>query len=258
MRFLSASAQHIGSRESQEDSFGFGDPLPSNGDFLAVLCDGMGGMEHGEQASQAAVRAFREAYARKAPGESIPEALERSVHETNRAVLAMAQELGLVENIGTTLIATVAANNGLHYVSVGDSGLFLVSGGAVRTLNHPHVFANFLAGAVERGLLSPEDAEHHPERESLTSYIGIEPLEEVDRSLEPCPLRAGDTILLATDGLFNTLAPEEIAACLDGSPLRWPELLVSRTLAKQSRHQDNVTVVAVTAEPDRPVEQVRP
>lgn len=250
MRFLSASAQHIGSRESQEDSFGFGDAVPTHDGFLAVICDGMGGMEHGEAASQTAVRAFREAYARKTAEESIPEALERSVHETNRAVLALAEDLGLVENLGTTLIATVATDSDLHYVSVGDSGLYVVGGGELRILNRPHVFGNFLDQAVERGLLAAEDAERHPERESLTSYIGIELLEEIDRNPEPYPLNAGDTILLVTDGLFNTLALEEIAECLDGSPLSWPELLVSRTLAKHSRYQDNVTVVAVTSEQD--------
>ena len=252
MRFLSASAQHIGSRESQEDSFGFGPNPPPQEGFLAILCDGMGGMEHGERASQTAVRAFREAYARKSAAESIPEALERCVQETNRAVLALAQDLGLLENLGTTLIATVATSRDLHYVSVGDSGLFLVTEGEFRTLNRPHVFANVLEKAVERGLIAQEDAERHPERESLTSYIGIELLEEIDRNGEPYPLHEGDTILLASDGLFNTLAPEEIAGYLDGSPLDWPELLVSQALAKQMRHQDNVTVVVVTAERDQP------
>src|SRR5579863_6534782 len=125
MRFLSASAQHIGSRESQEDSFGFGEAVPPHGGFLALICDGMGGMEHGEAASQTAVRVFREAYARIGVEESIPEALDRSVHEANQAVLDLADELGALENIGTTLVAAVATEGVLHYVSVGDSALFL-------------------------------------------------------------------------------------------------------------------------------------
>ena len=248
MRFLSASAQHIGSRESQEDSFGFGEDTPAHGGFLSIICDGMGGMQHGELASQTAVRAFREAYARKSAGESIPEALERCVFETNQAVLDLADDLGVLENIGTTLIATVATEAGLFYISVGDSGLFFVSQGEVSLLNRPHVFANFLERAVEKGLISREDAERHPERESLTSFIGIELLEEVDRNPEPLPLRPGDTILLATDGLFNTLSPQEIAQCLEGPAAEWPDELVSETLAKACPHQDNVTVVTVTAE----------
>jgi PPM family protein phosphatase len=252
MRFRSASAQHIGSRESQEDSFGFGGEAPLHAGFLAILCDGMGGMEHGELASQTAVRVFREAYARKRADESIPEALERCVFESNQAVLDLADELGALENIGTTLIATVATESGLFYISVGDSGLFFVSGSPDRRelmlLNRPHIFANFLERAVAKGLISTAEAARHPERGSLTSFIGIDMLEEVDRNRDPLPLRAGDTILLASDGLFNTLSEPEMAACLEGSSAGWPQTLVGETLAKGCPHQDNVTVVTVTAE----------
>src|SRR5690348_14445951 len=109
MRILPGNAQHIGARHSQQDSFGFADPndqeFIAHAGFLAVVCDGMGGMEHGEAASKTAVRAFLEAYQRKTPEESIPAALERGAFEANREVLAQATQLGLVENMGTTLVA---------------------------------------------------------------------------------------------------------------------------------------------------------
>src|SRR3979490_416890 len=76
MRYLAAHAQHIGARRYQQDSPGLGDPQNStflaHGGFLAVLCDGMGGMEHGDIASETAVSAFLDAYARKTAEESIP------------------------------------------------------------------------------------------------------------------------------------------------------------------------------------------
>src|SRR5712691_11851586 len=102
MRFLPAHAQHIGARHSQQDSFGFANPeeeaFIAHGGFLAVVCDGMGGMEHGDAASRTAVRAFLDAYQRKTPSESIPTALERSVREANDQVVALAQSLGMSEN----------------------------------------------------------------------------------------------------------------------------------------------------------------
>src|SRR5580704_14039646 len=101
MSFLPGNAQHIGARSSQQDSFGFGDPddeaFLAHGGFVAVVCDGMGGMEHGDIASRLAVRAFLEAYQRKIPSESIPEALERSVREANDRVVDMAHDLGAAE-----------------------------------------------------------------------------------------------------------------------------------------------------------------
>jgi serine/threonine protein phosphatase PrpC len=254
MRILPGNAQHIGARHSQQDSFGFADPddaaFIAHGGFLAVVCDGMGGMEYGDAAGRTAVRAFLDAYQRKTFAESIPDALERSVREANSQVVALAHSLGLAEGIGTTLIAVAFTEHSIYYVSVGDSGIFHCSGGQCRMINRPHVFATILDAAVARGSLSREDAESHPERESLTSYIGTESLEEIDRNVEPLPLGADDTILLASDGLFKTLDPDEIRASLQGEPQSWPELLVERTLAKKREFQDNVTVLSVTLETD--------
>jgi protein phosphatase len=250
MRFLHASAQHIGARRSQEDSFGFSgadDPsFLAHAGFLAVLCDGMGGMEHGGEASSNAVTAFLKAYGTKQADESIPAALQRSVRDTNAQVVELARKLGATEGIGTTLIATVLHKGLLYYISVGDSGLFHLSRGILRLINHPHVFAAFLDKAVERGVMTEQAALEHPERDALTSFIGADPLEEVDSSADPLRLSSGDTILLASDGLFNTLSAMEIRKAMEGDPRKWPELLVARALDKQNEFQDNVTVLTLT------------
>ncbi len=116
-------------------------------------------------------------------------------------------------------------------------------------VNRPHVFANLLEKAVESGIMSREDADRHPERESLTSFIGTQQLEEIDHNLEACPLPEGATILIASDGMFKSLEPEEMLACLKGDPQSWPEALVEKTLAKQFESQDNVTVLSITVGP---------
>jgi serine/threonine protein phosphatase PrpC len=262
MRFLPGNAQHIGSRHYQQDSFGFADPddaaFIEHGGFLAVVCDGMGGMEHGDAASRTAVRAFLDAYARKTPQESVPAALDRSVRDANAHVVALSHSFGRPEGIGTTLVGATLLNGGpgqarLYWVSVGDSGLFHVGGGQMRMVNHPHVFANQLDHAVALGSISMEAALTHPERESLTSFIGAEVLEEIDLTMQPMTLSDGDTILLASDGMFKTLGPAEIASYLQGPPQAWPDVLVEQTLARQRPGQDNVTVLSVSVEPDQAV-----
>jgi serine/threonine protein phosphatase PrpC len=260
MSFLPGNAQHIGNRSSQQDSFGFGDPedadFLAHGGFVAVVCDGMGGMEHGDAASRMAVRSFLEAYQRKAPSESIPDALERSARDANDRVVEMAHELGAAESVGTTLVAAVLIDSdglgkAMYFISVGDSGLFHVSDGQIQTVNRPHIFGNLLDNAVARGSMSKEQALLHPERESLTSFIGVEVLEEIDRNVDPWPISDGDSLLLASDGLFKTLSPEEILESLNGHPQAWPDALVARTLAKKYEFQDNVTVLSVTVQ-DQP------
>ncbi len=261
MSLLSAHAQHIGARSSQQDSFGFGDlndeAFLSHGGYVAVACDGMGGLEHGDLASSTAVRAFLDAYREKTPLESIPAALERSVRAANLRVVEMARAMGAAESAGTTLVAVSLVDHGrkdkaMYFISVGDSGIFLISRGQIQTVNRPHTFASILDSAVSRGAMSREQALLHPERESLTSFIGVEVLEEIDRNADPWPLLDGDTILLASDGLFKTLSASEILAELHGrAPQAWPEALVARTLAKEYEFQDNVTVLSVTLQ-DRP------
>jgi PPM family protein phosphatase len=256
MRFSPANAQHIGDRRTQQDSFGFGDlenrAFVAHGGFLAVVCDGMGGMEFGDAASRTATQAFLGAYQAKTAGEGIPEALERSVRTANDAVVSLAHEYGLSEGMGTTLVATALHDSELYYISVGDSGIFHLHGGALRMINHPHVFANLLDAAVARGTMSQADAQNHPERESLTSFIGAETLEEIDRNSEPIQLAEGDVILLASDGLFKTLSQGEILACLEGNPQTWPDALVAQTMVQKHEHQDNVTVLSIAAESDVP------
>jgi PPM family protein phosphatase len=260
MSFLPGNAQHIGARSSQQDSFGFGDPddeeFLAHGGFVAVVCDGMGGMEHGDAASRMAVRAFLEAYQRKTPAESIPDALERSAREANDRVVEMAHEMGAAESVGTTLVAavlidSVGSGQEMYFISVGDSGLFHVSEGQMQTVNRPHIFGNLLDNAVARGAMSKEQAMLHPERESLTSFIGVEVLEEIDRNVDPWPIHDGDSILLASDGLFKTLSNDEIVGSLNGNPQMWPDALVARTLARKYEYQDNVTVLSVTVQ-DQP------
>ncbi len=254
MRFLPANAQHIGDRHSQQDSFGFGDPddraFTSHGGFVALVCDGMGGMEFGDAASRAAAHAFLDSYKTKTAAESIPGALERSTRAANDAVVTLAHEYGLSEGMGTTLVAAVLLDSSLYYVSVGDSGLFLRRNGSLKMLNRPHVFANLLDAAVARGNLAPEDAENHPERESLTSFIGAESLEEIDLSVDPLPVVEGDAILLASDGLFKTLSNDEMLSAMRGDPQTWPDKLIERTIGKHREHQDNVTVLSIAVEPD--------
>ena len=69
--------------------------------------------------------------------------------------------------------------------------------------------------------------------------------------MEPWPIADGDTVLLASDGLFKTLSTEEMLGSLHGRPQAWPDALVARTLAKAYEYQDNVTVLSVTVQ-DRP------
>jgi protein phosphatase len=256
MLLIPGNAQHIGQRQQQQDSFGYsnlGDAaFRKHGGILAVVADGMGGMANGDAASRAAVKAFLQAYEAKTETEPIPDALLRSMQAANAGVYQLALEMNAAEEMGTTLVATVLKNEELHWVATGDSAIFLYREGEFTALNQPHIFAVELDEHAHHGRIKKEDAMAHPEREALTSFVGMERLVLIDRSLRPLRVRDKDVVMLASDGLFKTLTLEQMAAAMDGDAQAMAETLVNRTIAAEKPYQDNVTVLAITVEKERP------
>lgn len=249
MKLDPGNAQHLGSRRDQQDAFAFSDPSDtaflSHGGFLAVLADGMGGLSHGASASRVAVKAFQQIYRTKSASESIPDALKRSLDETNAAVREMARRIDAQGSVGTTLVAAAIHESELYWISVGDSGLFLFRDGHLTLLSTAHTYARELEAAAASGQISVTEAREHPDRDSLTSYLGQTTIVDIDRTPQAFPLQANDRILLASDGLFKTLSNGEIASAIRGQSQSSCDELVRRVLGKKQAGQDNVTVMLV-------------
>jgi len=246
--------QHIGQRDEQEDSFAVFDPTDPRrrgGGVLAVVADGMGGHSHGREASQIAVHTVLAGYAEKRLDEPVPVALLRLLQAANAAVHGLAVPGALMDqlnNPGTTLTAAVIHDDyRLSWVSVGDSRLYLYRQGRVYRITADHVFGRDLDRAAARGLVSAETARQHPEREALTSYLGVPVLTAVDcNRRQSYPLQPGDRLLLCSDGLYRGLSEAEMAAelaCADAGAAAGA--LVARVLAKQRRYQDNATALVL-------------
>ncbi|MDO4987627.1 MAG: protein phosphatase 2C domain-containing protein [Synergistes sp.] len=243
------NCQNIGRRSEQQDSFGFSDfadkELIDIVGYTGIVCDGMGGLVGGREASGTAVRSFLEAQKTiSAEEETADKILLKSTHIANNAVWHLAESINEPGNCGSTLVAVAVKCDMLYWVSVGDSHIYRYRNGRLKQLNKEHIYANKLQKAVEKGFLTEEDALHHPQREALTSFIGIENLTEIDEG--NLQLRSEDTILLCSDGLYKTLSEEEIAESYEGDPQKWTEKLISITLSKENSHQDNVTAIAIT------------
>ncbi|MFN7922625.1 MAG: protein phosphatase 2C domain-containing protein [Bryobacteraceae bacterium] len=247
MTYAAGNAQHIGARTSQQDSFGFTSLADAefvrHGGLLAVLADGMGGMAHGDAASRAAVHAFLTAYRAKTADEPPAAALARALDDANAAVCELAEQLGARGETGTTLIGAVLLGDTLEWVSVGDSGLFLFHDEAFVRLNEFHTHARDLDAQVAAGLVAAEVAAADPQRDALTSFVGMGALAHVDRSLRPLPLDPGDSILLASDGLFKVISAGEMTQAMHGNLQQRCDGLVEAVTAKRAPQQDNVTVL---------------
>ena len=241
------NAHNIGRRGNQEDSFGISDlnnqRLVSESGVLAVVADGMGGLNDGELVSAAAVGTM----IREFPLISnnwMPQ--QKLLYLAQRANDAANEVTGRARNHGgSTLLATLVRDGRLWFVGVGDSRICLMRGGSLITLTRPHIYEIDLDSRAAAGELSFESALADGQRSALTSYIGMGELEALDYNPRGVQLLAGDWVLLMTDGVFNTLDDDEIAASLYGNAQLAAERIESRVIARGLPRQDNLTVVAL-------------
>lgn len=243
-----ANAQHIGTRSEQQDAFGFSDP--GNTEFLStfgvvgVVADGMGGMALGSQASNTAVRRFFQVM-QQATGRQPVEAMVTALKEANTAVAQLAVGNGVEDEVGTTFAAVSISDAGLQWVAAGDTRVYLYRDGKLTQLNADHNYRRVLARQVADGLVSAAEADSHPDRQAVTSYLGASTIPEIDQSPGALPVQAGDRILICSDGLYNALDESSIASIVAASSGCASEQLVASAVSESRPQQDNLTVVEI-------------
>jgi protein phosphatase len=202
----------------------------------------MGGLEKGREASNLAVRTALAEYSAKPVEVPLPHALQRVMHAANQAVYQMAGQQERIGSIGTTMIMAVIYQGQLYYASVGDSRIYLYRDGQLLQLTVDHVYANDLAQMVHNNQISREEAEDHPDRYALTSFLGLVSLPAIDQNLNPLSLQPGDKVVLCSDGLYNALSNEKMLQSLELDAPIAAEALIQKVLAEGYYPQDNMTV----------------
>lgn len=235
----------IGRRRSQQDSFGFsesGEDDPRQR-FFAVVADGMGGLSDGDRVSQMVVLSMLQGFDSSDP-ESDPADILLSL--TEEAADIVNEDLGpeRIAQCGSTVVAVCIVDGTLHFVSVGDSHIYLWRENVLHQLNRDHNYAAILDEKVRLGEISEEEALYDPQRAALTSYIGMGELDEIDQEEEPIELLKGDRILLMSDGVFGTVSLPEINGILSTQTLEGSgEALEYAVRAAGKRDQDNYTCI---------------
>ena len=139
--------------------------------------------------------------------------------------------------MGTTCTAIVLLGNNLFYAHVGDSRLYMVRNGSITLLTRDHSYVSRL---VEDGILSPEEAESHPQRHILTAALGSGTEVFPETPPKPIALEKDDVLILCTDGLWGVVGKGELRSAVASSPEQACKDLVA--LAKQRGGPDNITV----------------
>lgn len=158
------------------------------------------------------------------------------------ALIAANNAVKEISGAGSTLCAVVIKDWKLHWISVGDSRIYLYRNGALRRLNNEHNFKNVLDRMAEMGQITREEAETDTRAEMLTSYLGMDELNEIDVNCIEFPLFLGDSIMMCSDGLYRELSNNEMAYILENADENVCDDLVNAALGKNDIHQDNITV----------------
>ncbi|MCI9612121.1 MAG: serine/threonine-protein phosphatase [Eubacterium sp.] len=238
------TASIIGSRKSQQDAI-FGYALGETA--LGIVCDGMGGLAGGETASRIALESLADAWFTQAEGFDIPDFFRREAVNADRKVYVQKDTDGRRLQAGTTIVAAVIHKGGLYWLSVGDSKLYFIRGHEIRSLNVEHNYRMELNTLLRQGRMTAQEyAAQEYRAEALTSYLGIGDISVMDVSPRAYPLEDGDTILLASDGLYRSLHEEEILAVLQKNSRNMQQAAQALTAAVGGRKkQDNTSVVVM-------------
>lgn len=197
LEILLGHASRTGPRPANEDfvaaAMPEGDERAAKGVLLAIA-DGVGGHAHGREAAEYSVRSLLADYFSTAHTWSVQKSLDTVLGAANRWLLAQSARTAETAGMATTLTALVLRGRRWHLAHVGDSRAYLWRDGALLRLSEDHTWP-------------------HPELSNvLRRALGLESRLLVDH--DDGGLALGDVFVLLTDGVWNTLGDEAIAALL--------------------------------------------
>jgi serine/threonine protein phosphatase PrpC len=236
MKFSVFQISRKGGREKNEDRMGYCYTRESG---LFVLADGMGGHPEGEVAAQLALQTVSALFQKEARPvvQDITEFLSVSLMAAHHQIIRYASERGMLDTPRTTLVACIVQGSSATWVHCGDSRLYVVRDGELLTRTRDHSYLEQQnAGVIKMDRVN---------RNILFTCLGS-PTKPVFDVTGPVTLQQGDKILLCSDGLWGSVAENDIVAHLSTKPVAdaVPDL-VETALRNGGEHSDNVTVVAL-------------
>jgi serine/threonine protein phosphatase PrpC len=238
MKFSVFQVSRKGGREKNEDRMGYSYTRASG---IFLLADGMGGHPDGEVAAQLALQSISASYQQSANPliEDVRGFLTDALLAAHRQILRYAVERGMNDTPRTTIVVALVQEGRASWIHCGDSRLYLVRDGEliVRTRDH-----SYMEQPEGMGGTRPEAQKN---RNILFTCLGS-PIKPILDMSGPISLQQGDRILLCSDGLWGSLADQDIVYQLANKPVEQavPDL-VENALLKAGANSDNVTVIAL-------------
>jgi len=211
---------------------------------FCMVCDGMGGHNGGNIASEIAVKAVREDIlsnidATNIRNRNVETMIINAIKHANNAVFSTALKDVSLRGMGTTIVFVMIIDKKLHVAHVGDSRVYLHSAEGLLRITNDH---SVVQEMIDRGDITVEEAENHPYKHIITRVLGVSSDVNIDYS--NYEIKKGDNILLVSDGLTNMIDDITLEKFLkNNTNADVCEKLVN--LANENGGQDNITVVLI-------------
>jgi PPM family protein phosphatase len=230
-----------GARKVNQDRLGY---VYTRDALCLVVADGMGGHVGGEIAAHIVVRLLIERFENEAkPTLSSPVLfLQRAIDAAHAALGDYAERFRLVDTPRTTCVACVIQDDAAYWAHAGDSRLYAIRRGNIQARTRDHSKVQYL---LDNGIISPDEAGRHPDRNKVFSCLGgtFEP--SVDFSPR-MPLQHDDVLMLCTDGLWSAFSDAEIVRALETGGLQQSTpALLNEAERRGGTDCDNLSVIAL-------------
>ena len=237
----------LGTRKSQQDSV-FAEFNGERG--IAIVCDGMGGLQGGEIASQTAVQILANDFFLEGEILDIQEFLCQEAYKTDQEVGNLCDENGMSLECGTTLVSIIIDKGRLYWLSVGDSKIYFIRDHEIICLNRLHNYRMTMDDMLSQGQISMEEyCEKETQAEALISFVGMRNLSLMDVGPKGgLELKDNDIILLTSDGLYRLLTDNDIIEIVKRNMFdmqKAAKALINEAAMRVTGSQDNTSVAII-------------
>jgi serine/threonine protein phosphatase PrpC len=245
-RLTASTGIHKGDRDYQQDQVVLLSHSRVSGCLLAVLADGMGGRSGGRKASDQVMLTARQLFERYSPERDDPAATLMQLVQEAHTVIKLTAIAAEEEPHSTVVAFLINPGGACHWVHAGDSRIYHYRAEQFikRTIDHSYVQA-----LVNRGEITEEQASIHPQSNILMGCLGTESDPPIDIHYIP-KLRAGDTLIACSDGVWHYFTNEEIGSIISSlTPREATEFLIEKARNRARGLGDNLSLVIVKLEP---------
>ncbi len=198
-------------RATNEDTFTY--IVKDENNFMAFVCDGMGGHLGGSYASSKTVDFLNDAYAKLDPATPIKNVgvwLFDTLQAANEYIYEQSLANENLKGMGTTVSGVIMVNGDIYYAHIGDSRIYAYSKDSLQQVTTDHTYVNTL---LLNGLITFKQAQKHPKRHVLTNALGIKRKVYVD--IGQIRLKDDENLLICTDGVHNLLDGKKLTKLLN-------------------------------------------